>query len=275
MWRDKLPAIVRIVAFLSGFYPTIGQTTIFGSDDRLYVTTARGSPFSPVGFVSRGLLVEHFGTGTLIDQCDVLTSQHIFDLGASPIGKRVNFTAGVGTVDQASSRGTVVLSGGREGYQSANEQYEAVAHDWVLVRLDTCLGAIFGYAKLRAWPRGADALAHLRSIGYPMDRDRHAGATLDPSCKVSGVYVFVWLNNCATLPGSSGGPLFRLSASDHGAVMEIYAIQTAGFAKGSDPILWTGNANQATPVAMILPFLQPYLSRMSRAVMTRAKGAKD
>jgi V8-like Glu-specific endopeptidase len=271
MWRDKLPKVVRFAILLSGFCATEGPATIFGADKRVYVTTARGSPFSPVGLVRRGSLMEHYGTGTLIDQCDVLTSQHILTTGASAIGRRVKFTAGLGTLDQASSGGTVVLTGGRETHQSPKEHYEAVAHDWMVVRLDKCLGTTFGYAELRALPPGGD-LGGLESLGYPVDRDRRKGATLDPSCKVSAVYTLVWLNDCATLPGSSGGPLFRLSRSQRGTAMEIYAIQTAGFGRRPNTTFWSGNANQATPVWMILPQIQPDFSRVSEAPMPRVQG---
>jgi V8-like Glu-specific endopeptidase len=263
MPRDKLRQAAGIAVLFSGLFPSVGRATIFGADDRVYVTTARGLPFSPVGLVRRGLLIEHYGTGTLIDPCHVLTSQHLFGSNDSAIGGRVKFTAGLGTAGEVSSGGTVVLTGGRESYQSANEQYEAVAHDWMLIRLDKCLGAIFGYASLRTWPDGGIDLSGLKSLGYPVDRERLKGATLDPSCKVRGVYTLVWLNDCATMPGSSGGPLFRLSSSERGTTMEIYAIQTAGFGKGTNTVFWIGNANQATPVWMILPYIQQYFSRMS------------
>jgi V8-like Glu-specific endopeptidase len=269
MWRDRLPSIAAVVILFSSI-SAVGHAAIFDSDDRVYVSTARSSPFSPVGIVHHGLLIEHYATGALIDECHVLTSQHIFGSRVSPIGARVRFTAGIGTADRTSSGGTVVAAGGREKYLLANQRYEAVAHDWTLVLLDKCLGALLGYATLRAWPRGVDDLSQLQSLGYPMDRHRLSGATLDPSCKIRGVYTLVWLNDCATLPGSSGGPLFRLSPLESGKHMEIYAIQNGGFGKGPNTAFWDGNANQATPAWMILPYVQRYLSSTSGALSGRA-----
>lgn len=260
MWRERLRSLGAAAILLSWLCADVVHATIFGPDDRAYVTPARGSAFSPVGLVGRGLLIERYATGTLIDDCDVLTSQHIFSSQASPVGGRLKFTAGLGTPDQMSSEGTVVAAGGRGKYPSTSERYEKVAHDWILVRLDKCLGARFGYAFLKAWPRGVNDLSHLQSLGYPIDRNRLKGLTLDPSCEARGVYALVWLNDCAALPGSSGGPLFRLSTSKDGkSHMEIYAMQTAGFGKGANTSFWAANANQATPVAMILPYIQRYL----------------
>ena len=261
MWRQRLRYIAATVILLNGCNANAGRAAIFGPDDRVYVTAVPGSPFSPIGVVQKGAITGRYGTGTLVGTCDVLTSQHIFSTGASPIGGRVKFTAGIGTREEASSRGTVIVAGGREKYPLPNQEYQAVAHDWMLVRLDRCLGAIFGHANLRTWARGEDDFSHVQSLGYPMDRDRVQGATLDPSCKIRGIYTLVWFNDCATMQGSSGGPLFRLSPSEESPRMEIFAIQTAGFGKGINASFWLGNANQATPVSMILPYIQRYLSR--------------
>src|SRR5438067_7901527 len=150
MWRANLRILLGAWVLLGGFCSS--SAAIFDADDREYVSTAPGSPFSAVGLVSRGLLVEHYGTGTLIDQCHVLTAQHVLGSTGSPMRLQVNFTGALGTIHQVSSRGTVVAAGELEKYGAADKRYEARSHDWVLIRLDKCLGAVLGYARLRPGP---------------------------------------------------------------------------------------------------------------------------
>jgi V8-like Glu-specific endopeptidase len=264
MRRPRLQDILCGSILLGAFCSSFASAAIFESDDRHYVSSDLGSPFSPVGLVKRGVLIEHFTIGTLVDECHVLTSQHMFNSQASPIGKRLAFTGALGSKHQLSSGGTVIAAGGLEKYRSNDQQFVARAHDWLLLRLDKCLGMTLGFAKLRAWPSGADELAHLQSVGYPMDRRRSLGLTLDPSCGIRGVYTLVWLNDCASLPGNSGGPIFRLSQSNGRPRLEIYAIQNAGWYEPKAIAFRTGIENQATPVSAILPNIQKYLAQRSR-----------
>lgn len=266
MWRPRLRGILCSSILLGALCSNFARAAIFESDDRYYVSSDLGSPFSPVGLVKRGVLVEHFTMGTLVDECHVLTSQHMFNSQSSPIGKRLTFTGALGSKHQMSSAGTVVAAGGLEKYRSIDRQYESRAHDWLLLRLDRCLGMTLGFAKLRAWPAGADELAHVQSVGYPVDRQRSLGLTLDPSCGIRGVYTQVWLNDCASLPGNSGGPIFRLSRSKGRPQLEIYALQNAGWYERKAIPFRAGIENQATPVSAILPNIEKYLSPRSRPV---------
>ena len=242
---------------------TVATATIFDTDNRQYATPARGSPFSAVGLVTRGLLIERYGTGTLIDECHVLTAQHVLGSAGSPIGSRAKFTGALGTADEVSSEGTVVASGGREVYSA--QTFEALARDWVLIRLDTCLGATLGFAKLRSQPVQTSELARVESAGYPVGRHRRTGLTVDPSCEIRGIYRLVWLNDCATLPGNSGGPIFRMIVSNGKPQLEIYAIQSAGYERKTAPFS-AYTANQATPVWGILPGIRKYLSQSSTSL---------
>ena len=257
--------LLRLLAILFGLpSSTAASATIFNADDRQYVIPARGSAFSAIGLVARGLLIERYGTGTLIDECHVLTAQHVLGLEGSPIGARARFTGALGTADEVTSEGTVVAAGGREAYPA--QSFEALARDWVLIRLDTCLGARLGFARLRTQPIEASELAHVESAGYPVGRHRRTGLTVDPSCEIRGLYALVWLNDCATLHGTSGGPIFRIIQSDGKPQLEIYAIQSAGGDERKAVPFSAASANQATPVWGILPAIQKYLSQSSNAL---------
>jgi V8-like Glu-specific endopeptidase len=255
-----------LLAVSTGAYPAI-----FDHDDRQYVSTVPGSPYSPVGLVSRGLLVEHHTTGILVSDCDVLTSQHILGYGRSPLGQRLRFEGARGTPQRISSYGTVVAVGGLKRVQTAAEQFDAGGQDWLLLRLDKCIGATLGHAILKSGPVIPDELRSVESAGYPQDRSRDMGLTIDPSCRITGARGTVLLNDCAALPGNSGGPIFRLSASRSKPQMEVYAIQTAAYTWAAAVPFTPGYDNQATPATLILPQIERYLSAPAR----RSAGAED
>jgi V8-like Glu-specific endopeptidase len=224
---------------------------IFNHDDREYVSTEPGTPFAPVGLVTRGLLIQHYTTGTLIDACDVLTSQHI--LGTRPaLGKRLKFAAAVGSRLQVSSAGTVIAAG---GFDRTRE----IGDDWLLLRLDKCIGATLGYAKIRVAPANSPELSAIASAGYPMDRSRHR-LTIDPSCRIRATSAEAWLNDCATLHGNSGGPLFRISFLDGRQQLEILAIQAAGYIEPHAIPFSRGWENRATPASTIVPRISAFLT---------------
>lgn len=241
----------RIIVALLATYSNTASAAIFDHDDREYVSTEPGTIFAPVGLVTRGVLIEHYTTGTLIDECDVLTSQHI--LGKHPpVGSRLKFTAAVGSAQQVSSVGTVIVAGGYDRSQ-------AVDDDWLLLRLDKCIGATLGYAKLRTVPPGASELSAIESAGYPMDRSRQR-LTIDPSCRIRTALAEAWLNDCATLRGNSGGPLFRISSSGGREQLEILAIQARGYIEPRAIRFNPGWENRATPVSIIAPAIAQFLT---------------
>ncbi len=260
MWRRALQQRFVLIVLLAGFFSSAATAAIFNADDRQYVSTAPGSPYSPIGIVSGGW-TGHYTTGTLIDECHVLTSQHIFGSQIFPVGRRLRFDGAVGTKQWLSSAGTVVAAGGFEKHQSSGDEGAARASDWLLLRLDTCLGSTLGFANLRTRVTMAGELIHVQNAGYPVDKNRRSGLIIDPTCRISAVYALVWLNDCATLQGNSGGPIFRLTEASGRQQLEVYAIVSAGILGRKAMPFRQGWENQATPVSVILPHILAYISQ--------------
>ena len=246
---------------LFGISATVSQAAIFDRDDRQYVSTAPGSLYSPVGLVTQGTLIEYRSTGFLVDDCHVLTDQAILGYGQAPLGKRLRFTAALGTPQQVTVKATAIAAGGLKRNKTGAEQYKNGGRDWLLLQLDKCVGSTFGYAKLKTGPLSPYEFSNLQSAGYPNDRKRRQGLTLDPSCRVTGGGgISVWLNDCATMMGDGGGPIFRILTSGGRSYMLVYAMQSAGY-KSKGPIpLKPGHENQAVPIDLIAAQIQPYLS---------------
>lgn len=233
---------------------------IFNRDDRLYVSTAPRSVYSPIGVVSHAsLIASERATGILVDECSVLTSQHVASLTRSPIGKRVKFTGAADSASPLASRGTVIAAGHAERFRSTDQAALSQGHDWMLVRLDHCLGKSLGFARLSVTPGNGDLL-HVQNAGYPIDRSIRKGVSVDPSCAVTGLYALVWLNDCAVLPGNSGGPVFRVGTENGSPVLLVYAIETAARSFSAPSQVTHGLENVATPVSMILPKIADLLS---------------
>src|SRR5438270_2179524 len=148
------------------------HSSIFDQDDREYVSPVEGSPYSPVGVVTRGVLMLSWTTGFLVDDCHVLTSQAVFGSGQPSLGERVKFEAGFGTPQFASTKGTVVAAGRSGRDRTIEERYERGGGHWVLLRLDRCLGAKLGHVALKTGPFSPYEFRDLKSAGYPAHRSR-------------------------------------------------------------------------------------------------------
>jgi hypothetical protein len=134
----------------------------------------------------------------------------------------MTFVGSVGSKRPIKSGGTVIAAGELERYQF--RQFEARGADWMVLKLDTCLGDTLGWAEFVVTPPTASELLHVQTAGFPSDTRRGRGLTIDPDCSIQSVRPLVWLNDCAALPGNSGGPIFRLVARGEQQRMEILAI---------------------------------------------------
>lgn len=171
--------------------------SVFQRDDRRTDTASNW----PVGIVGGEWFA--YGSGFLIDRCNVLTARHVVGRGAV-IGKRKLFRLqpwAVMTGDN-SSRGTVIAAGDAAAGQS---------EDWAVIRLDNCLGERFGFFPIAGggfYRQGVSTQLQptLVAMGFPHDRGRNS-LTLDPQCEAKLRSNRGLLHDCATMPGASGGPL--------------------------------------------------------------------
>lgn len=232
--------------------------SIFGHDDRYRPVIASGSPFNVVGLVEIGM---RRGSGVIVSPCYAITSQHIVGSHSDPVGKRLRFTAGQSGGHPLVTGSTVVASGGYD--KAANTMDVALLRgsDWALLRMDRCIGTELGYATLTfADPRLTLVNTSMESAGFPGHRPTRFGPLIDPHCSLTSIRPLVILNDCATLPGDSGGPIFRVPASAGSpARLVVYGLQAAGF-HSSHPVAYRpGLANQATPAWEILAHIGKYV----------------
>lgn len=191
--------------------------SVFERDDRWSNITANW----PVGIVGDEWF--GYGSGFLIDRCNVLTARHVVGSGVV-IGKRKRFRLQpwVSMRGDNSSRGTVIAAGTEVVGQS---------EDWAMIRLDKCLGERFGFFPITGGgfytqgvsPRLKPALI---AMGFPHDRGRHS-LTVDPQFEAKLRTDRGLLHDCATMPGASGGPL--LAWSGELGRYEAIGIIVAGF----------------------------------------------
>lgn len=251
-------------AFLLAGLAGMASASIFGADDRLVVGHARGTPFAPIG-VAYDPESNIYGTGILVDACHVLTAQHVAgDREDNPVGDRFDFLVGQQQGKQFANRtGASVIASG--GFTERRWNRDA---DWLLLKLDQCLGKQYGHVRLRD-EGSAGRPAALRSAGYPSDiADVRGLLVMDPHCRLVGEAKRLWLHTCAGRSGDSGGPLFELRRGPGGVEMDVYAIQAAAFpthvAKEPDRAAFNPDQpftglNEAVPVANILPRIRKYL----------------
>lgn len=253
-------ALVPLLIGLAG----VASASIFGADDRLVVSHAKGSPFAPIG-VAYNPTTDRYGTGFLVDECHVLTAEHVAREGQGDSdGARFDFLVGQRSDLQFERRtgATVVTSG---GFSRKDWNRDA---DWLLLRLDQCLGREFGHLKLYSGGP-APKRATFQSAGYPSDRVRLKGQlVVDPHCTLVGQAVRLWLHTCAGRAGNSGGPVYHYDPRAKDGAIEVYAIQAAAFGshvskeperRHFDPDQPFTGLNEAVPITNILPAISKYL----------------
>lgn len=226
------------------------HAAVFGTDDREYVTTTPGSPYSPVGMVDVGGLQ---ATGTLVTRCDVLTVEHLYrsklTISHDPRGERAQFYGFVGSKHPVSSEGTIIAAGGWKSQRKPDpyRYYDNVGSDWMIVRLDECLGDTLGWGRLvTKWPADGTIPGRFQDAGFPIDRDRRLGLSIDPDCAIRVVAPRVLFHDCATMRGNSGGPIFRLVTVDGVQRMEIVGIVSAASTYAPAAVAVRGQENVAT-----------------------------
>lgn len=263
MTRHPLIHLLAAGASLIGLTSS-AQSAIFDRDDRQYVSPSVGSPYSPVGLVKDHSLLSVWWineTGFLVDDCHVLTSEGAV-FGLTPVGKRLTFEAAIGTREQQSTKGTVVAVGGykRELDRTMEQRYESGRRNWVLLRLDKCIGKTLGHVAMMTGPFSPFEFEAVQSASYPADRTKERGLTLDPSCKILWGKGAVWGNDCAVSKRDVGAPIFRIAERGGRLEMQVYAMQSWAL-RGDKPIsLQPRYANQAVPMTVIAPQIDEYLS---------------
>lgn len=249
-------AVLLALAAAAAGWASSSAALVFGADDRQVVSTDPGSPFAPVGIVY-GSPEAGYGTAFLVDDCYALTVQHAFGSSRSAVGRRIMFAGGVsGTPDRwRTSRAVVVADGGLE-QAPASDAYGMRSRDWALLRLSKCLGREFGFVTLTA--AVPDATETVAMAGYPIDKPLSGGLQLDRSCRVRDERSGVLLHDCASLPGNSGSPMFRIVSAGGRQRLEVFAMNTAGHSyntPGRDLVLpvtqySAAYSNVAAPIAV-------------------------
>ena len=233
--------MLRSAVILLALMSTSAPATIFEVDDR--VAVAPVGELAAIGIVTGGDHMD-YGTGFLIGACTVLTARHAAGV-VSPVGRFMEFRA-----KGKRSRGVVIAAG---KYHPADQLPRALKEDWLLLRLDKCLGRSVGYLTLSAL--GPSAM--VEAAGYPGDRPITA-LTIDRQCTVRSIGRGELNHDCATLPGNSGGPILQ---RDPAGRLVAVGINVAGDNRAVPEPFQARNANVAVETATLLPLICPLLGR--------------
>lgn len=257
--------IVLCAKFIKTFMPIAlllgcidAPAKVFYEDDQYAAPRNRGDQYASIGFLAY-YKAQMRASGVLVDACHVLSAQHLVsESGSVPKGTQVSFFVGMGNVRgfEKEVAGTVVKFG---GYNKKKKHHGAEAtkeKDWILIRLNECVGNDFGYVRLAAVnpQRVIDLDEPLSGGGYPVNKDTSSGAWIDPTCNIHAYTPTVWLDDCANSGGVSGGPIFLRDRRD-GSKLIVVAMHTKGdegFSKTWD----VEGSNEAVSMRSILPFIQ-------------------
>ena len=237
--------------------PALGAT--FDRDDRVAVTRP-DAHFLPIGIVQGGKGIA-YTTGFLVGDCHALTVKHAAGRVASVAGRRMIFRLPFAGRDGASA-GTVVAAGGLDLVADPNRLDRS--EDWLLLRLDHCLGKRFGSLALVDPPAQSGSFrtsgALLVSAGFPIDQPWRRQLTVDPMCRVRGTPQQLLVHDCSSLPGNSGSPIFAPAWRDGKATLEVLAMHSTA-AVTSRVLAYRGeDGSVATRMADVLPAIRAHLA---------------
>ena len=223
--------------------------------------TRPGPDFLPIGIVTGGKGIA-YATGFLVSDCHVLTVKHAAGRVAHVEGRRMMFRLPFAGPDGASA-GSIVAAGNLDLVADPNRLDRS--EDWLLLRLDRCLGKRFGSLELsdppdKSGPIGSSAPAALFSAGFPIDQSWRRQLTIDPACRLRSVTGHLFVHDCSSLPGNSGSPIFATVWRDGRACVEVVAMHSTATAASRILAFRGEDGSVATRMADVLPAIRAYLS---------------
>ena len=280
--RAPAQQLALSLALLLGLLSVLGasgvaRATIFEADDREVIPREPPSPFAAVGVVEQTTPGRdyRFGSATLIGPCHVLTAYHVaFRTERAPDPALESFVHfGPAKPDgfpfSHTTRAKAVVWGDYVDGFSTETQHPN--EDWAVLRLDDCLGEIYGQ-----WP--VDGALDFESAkergpvfgnaGHPAWLSR-AGVWVDPACAIhlSQGSIPAWWNDCATSVGTSGGPVFYRDANGQPVLVAVVRGQSIAGRNPRQDVLVPGwsddgrGGNVAIPVMNFIERIQLYIGQ--------------
>jgi Trypsin-like peptidase domain len=199
------------------------------------------------------------GTAFLVGSCHVVSAQHV----ARPKGRTdpvIEFFIGADPTQPrrfaSRSRARVVAAG-----RFSTRNYEGMAGDWAVLRLDACLGTRYGFLRLGRVPaQGHMPQGDLAVAGFPRSRAHLGGITVERGCKARDhgpVRALVGVD-CAFESGMSGGPMLEYQPGRGWRVVGLVQ-QSLGSAAGILPEYSMVHRNQMLSVNAFRPAVEKVL----------------
>jgi Trypsin-like peptidase domain len=263
----------RLGAFAGCLLALAAQANVFVEDRRQQQDAAQ-PPWRSVG-VLRDSRSGAGGTAFLVGNCHVVSAQHVarpkgrtgqvieFFIGADPTRPR-RFAS--------RSRARVVAAG-----RFSSRDYEGMAGDWAVLRLDSCLGRRYGFLRLARVP-AQDPMPQgdLAVAGFPHSRAHLPGITVERGCKardhgpVSGLVGV----DCAFESGMSGGPILEYQPGRGWRVVGLVQ-QSLGSVTGILEDYSMVHRNQMLSVSAFRPAVEQVLREEAwRALPQRVPGRR-
>jgi hypothetical protein len=196
----------------------VAAANVFVTDRRMQDDGSR-PPFRSVG-VLRHPSIGLGGTAFLVSSCHIATAYHVAfqslesvrtgDVTRRKPGDEAEFLVGLDPKQAsrfaAKSRARVVAFG-----RFSAKNFQGMAGDWAILRLDDCLGRKYGYLRYAREQSGPMPSGALMAIGFPASRSGERGVAVETGCKARdyGPVADLIGVDCAFENGMSGGPILE------------------------------------------------------------------
>lgn len=254
---------LTICAIFLALQGSLAAAAIFEIDDRITIVPHKGSPFAAIGTLSVSKK-SPVATGFLVSNCHVLSVQHVHSDRGTGLGKRLTFRSMLDDAHGSRIRsvGTIIAGGGFDDEDLRKNLAYGRSRDWLLLRLDRCLGKTLGFVDLvplevKDLFAGKQTAIQVESAGVP---GGGRGLRTDPSCAIRGATWLEVLHDCATLRGNSGSPIFE-KLGPHDRRLRVLAMTTSAH-HGHEPVSFHfARANRATSISHIFPLVHRAISQ--------------
>ncbi len=241
-----------------------------------------GKAYAPIGAVySQNMVMSPVNgtmtkggrsTGFTVSQCHMLTTYHsVFGMDKKPKDKvgankySAKFHVGPPIGNKPFSEVVDARPVFEDGKLVGGSYVPMSGEDWVLMKLDKCVGEKYGFMKIGSFGRDIGPTDRFEIAGYFGEFDNKDGTVKslrrDSNCPIyeKDIGGFFW-TECAHSPGGSGGPLHFRDSDGY-----LNVIGMAAFVEVPDPEIITEGSptklNSAIDLAQVLPRIKKYIEK--------------
>jgi V8-like Glu-specific endopeptidase len=196
-----------------------------------------------------GSKVTAYGTGFLINDCLVITNQHVTSLESKSPAKdlKITFAAGAPT-DNNNSKFLIEAQGHVVAEDGPYSREKSINKDWAIIKLDKAIGKTTGYIQPILGSEDDVVKIPVSSASFYSDKSDGSSLWGQKSCSIfkDSLNPGLMTTNCPAIPGVSGAPIFAQNPQ----TKQIFALGLIEGGKTAEKLSTSVNAHNANKMVL-------------------------